>query len=73
MLDCGNDGGDEPIGNYTNLFPRLTCVTNMGTMLVFFVDKNIFMIKLQNPQVFMNVLVISYYQIETYFSPIILN
>jgi hypothetical protein len=51
-----------------------TCVTNKGTLPVtFLVDENIVLIKIQKIQVFINVLIISYYLIETYFSMVILN
>jgi hypothetical protein len=40
------DGGDEEIGDSTNLFPRSLCVTSKGTLLVtFLVDEKIVFIK----------------------------
>jgi hypothetical protein len=42
------DGGDEEIGDSTNLFPGSLCVTGKGTLIVtFLVDEKLFLIKIQ--------------------------
>jgi hypothetical protein len=42
------DGADEAIGDYTNCFPRSSCVTSKGTLpITFLVDENIVPIKIQ--------------------------